>query len=382
MTIEQHINEIINRMLGVKSNPYYASLLYQIINDVSGEDITLDDLVITSVAEHCTFPNSFNTVSNILTMGKGFSAYKTKQRKFFIIMSGSLIPLDNADYPRGFFYNDSLETIRKFPLWESKIRKSFPLIQPAVALNRIPKTQSFDFKQSKSIDFISDYLSASQEPYYRQVCNINSFLYNDFFSCEQSPPKIIFLSLEDVALKFLNLLIEKDDKIINTFIFNHFRQTYDALFNVPTCWNNDKGSFLFWYEKDTKLLPLKFTGEFIENDVVKIELTKQNLIDKLKIKKLYPAVFTSLLLTNIMPNLPTLGGRRQGLYLKKMIEYVNQYNEINVSHEINNVNWGITPNIAPYLNKDLKIISGIYLLSNPPTSEKYSRYILSEEVLL
>lgn len=80
MTIRQHIQITLDRMLSVKVNTYYASLLFEIINEASGENISLDDLVITSVAEHCTLPNSYNTVSNILTIGKGFASYPTDKR--------------------------------------------------------------------------------------------------------------------------------------------------------------------------------------------------------------------------------------------------------------------------------------------------------------
>jgi hypothetical protein len=380
MTIKQHIQTTLDKMLSVKVNTYYTSLLFGIINEVSGEKISLDDLVITSVAEHCTFPNSYNTVSNILTIGKGFASYPTNKRKYFIVLSGSLVPLDNADYPRGFFYNRTLSEIDKIPLWENKVRKSFPLIQPNVAEDRVP-LKKFNYNQSKYIDLICDFLQKNPMPYYQQICQINTKLYNELVIEDEYSPKIIFLSLEDIALKFLNLLIEKEDIIIENFIFNNYTKTYNYLFDVPTCWNNDKGSFLFWYEQDKKLFPLKFQENYFSNDLIKINLVKEEIVMLLKLNKLYPSVFVSLLLTNIITNLPTLGGKRQGIYLKKMIDYFNEYDIQKTSHEINNVNWGIHPNIAKYLNEELKEISGIYLISNPPTQQQYEAYISNENII-
>ncbi|MBK9564522.1 MAG: hypothetical protein IPO37_04855 [Saprospiraceae bacterium] len=113
------------------------------------------------------------------------------------------------------------------------------------------------------------------------------------------------------------MLIEKEDIVIENFIFNNYTKTYNYLFDVPTCWNNDKGSFLFWYEQDKKLFPLKFQESFFSNELIKINLTKQEILTQLKINKLYPSVFVSLLPTNIITNLPTLGGKRQGVYLKE-----------------------------------------------------------------
>lgn len=380
MTIRQHIQITLDRMLSVKVNTYYASLLFEIINEASGENISLDDLVITSVAEHCTLPNSYNTVSNILTIGKGFASYPTDKRKYFIVLAGSLVPLDNTDYPRGFFYNHTLSQVDKFPLWEQKFRKSFPLIQPNVSKDRLPN-KNFDYNQSKYINFICDFLRDNPIPYYQQICQINSKLYNNLVSESEYSPKVIFLSLEDIALKFLNLLIEKDDIIIDNYIFNNFNKTYNYLFDVPTCWNNDKGSFLFWYEQDKKLFPLKFQEGFFSNEFVEINLIKEEILAQLRLKKLYPSVFVSLLLTNITTNLPTLGGKRQGFYLKKMINYYNQYGIQAASHEINNVNWGIHPSIAKYLNAELKEVSGIYLISNPPSKQQYENYISNENII-
>jgi hypothetical protein len=380
MTIKQHIQITLDKMLSVKVNTYYTSLLFEIINEVSGENISLDDLVITSVAEHCTFPNSYNTASNILTIGKGFANYSTNKRKYFIVLSGSLVPLDNADYPRGFFYNRTLSQIDKIPLWENKVRKSFPLIQPNVAEDRLPQ-KNFNYNQSKYVHYICDFLRDNQKPYFQQICQINSKLYNELVSESEYSPKIIFLSLEDIALKFLNLLIEKEDIVIENFIFNNYTKTYNYLFDVPTCWNNDKGSFLFWYEQDKKLFPLKFQESFFSNELIKINLTKQEILTQLKLNKLYPSVFVSLLLTNIITNLPTLGGKRQGVYLKRMIDYFNEYNIQETSHHINNVNWGIHPSIGKYLNSELEEVSGIYLISNPPSQHQYENYISYEKIL-
>lgn len=380
MTIKQHIQATLDRMLSVKVNAYYTSLLFEIINEVSGENISLDDLVITSVAEHCTFPNSYNTVSNILTIGKGFASYPTNKRKFFVVLSGSLVPLDNADYPRGFFYNHTLTEIGKIPLWENNIRKSFPLIQSNVSEERYPN-KVFNYNQSNIIDFICNFLRNNPMPYYQQICQINSELYNQLVSESEYSPKIIFLSLEDIALKFLNLLIEKEDIVINNFIFNNFTKTYNYLFDIPTCWNNEKGSFLFWYEQDKKLVPLKFQENLLSNELISINLTKEDILTQLKLNKLFPSVFVSLLLTNIITNLPTLGGKRQGIYLKKMIDYFNEYDLQEASHEINNVNWGIHPNIARYLNSELEEVSGIYLISNPPSKQQYENYISNENII-
>lgn len=378
MTIKQHIQTTLDRMLSVKVNTYYTSLLFEVINKVSEENISLDDLVITSVAEHCTFPNSYNTVSNILTIGKGFASYPTNKRKYLIVLSGSLVPLDNTDYPRGFFYNRTLSQVDRIPLWTQKVRKSFPLIQSNVAKNKL-QNKKFNYNQSKQINFIYNFLCNNPIPYYQQVCKINSKFYNQLVNQDEYSPKVIFLSLEDIALKFLNLLIEKEDFLVEMLIFNNFIKTYNYLFNVPTCWNNEKGSFLFWYEQGKKLYPLKFQHSFFSNELIKINFTKEEILTQLKLNKLYPSVFVSLLLTNIITNLPTLGGKRQGIYLKKMIDYFNEYNIHVASQEINNVNWGIHPSIAKYLNSELEEVSGIYLISNPPNKQQYENYISNEK---
>jgi len=378
MTIKQYIQTTLDRMLSVKVNTYYTSLLFEVINKVSEENISLDDLVITSVAEHCTLPNSYNTVSNILTIGKGFTSYPTNKRKFFIVLSGSLVPLDNTDYPRGFFYNRTLSQIDKIPLWSQNVRKSFPLIQSNVAKDKLPNKE-YNYNQSKQIDFIYDFLCNNPIPYYQQICKINCKFYNQLFNEDENSPKVIFLSLEDIALKFLKLLIKKEDILVEKFIFNNFTKTHSYLFDVPTCWNNEKGSFLFWYEQDKKLYPLKFQDSFFSNELIKINLNKEEILAQLNLNKLYPSVFVSLLLTNIITNLPTLGGKRQGIYLKKMIDYVNEYSIHEASQEINNVNWGIHPSIAKYLNSELEVVCGIYLISNPPNKQQYENYILNEK---
>jgi hypothetical protein len=95
----------------------------------------------------------------------------------------------------------------------------------------------------------------------------------------------------------------------------------------------------------------------------------------LKQKVLLPGAFLSLCVTSILPSFATIGGVPQSYFLQKMIDYINHFYPVGINSAINNFNWGIHPDISPFINGKVKTSTAIYLSANPPESNQIDDYL-------
>jgi hypothetical protein len=184
-----------------------------------------------------------------------------------------------------------------------------------------------------------------------------------------------YLSLEYIAIELLVTLLANDDPFCKEFILHNHERTYNYLEGLRTCWGLNKGSFLFWHNDNGKLLPCKLKKDLIVSEKLTFQLQKSDLIENLKQKVLLPGAFLSLSVTSILPNFATIGGVPQSFFLERMIDYINQFYPIGINKAINNYNWGIHPEISPYINAKVKTTTAIYLSANPLQSEQINDYL-------
>ena len=190
-----------------------------------------------------------------------------------------------------------------------------------------------------------------------------------------------YISLEQIATKALLMLLENNDDFCNEFILNNHSRTYNYLYGVRTCWDDKRGSFLFWHNDKEKLRPCKLVNNTICSETCTFELTKDIIYSNLKKGVLLPGGFLSLAMVTILPNFPTIGGIPQKTFLGKMIEYINEYSSLNINPNINNSNWGIHPDISNYLQESPKLTTAVYLAANPPQITQLDNYVINETVL-
>jgi hypothetical protein len=104
-------------------------------------------------------------------------------------------------------------------------------------------------------------------------------------------------------------------------------------------------------------------------------LQKDDLIEYLTQRILLPGGFLSLSITSILPNFATIGGVPQSFFLQRMMDYINRFYPAGINNAINNYNWGIHPEISPYINAKVKNTTAIYLSANPPQSDQINDYL-------
>lgn len=381
-SISTYTNKILTKMSTVVQNePYFSSVLSS-IEQYSKVKFNINDKIIMSTAEHFGVYNHYKTFSNTFTIS--YEAHKKYKdiNTYFIILADSLIPLDNADYPRGIISNIGKDKLRKTPLFTKKHIKSFPYY---LNNSKIP-IKDFDiiddsFGQAEVLSDIKRLLDSGKD-YFNRIFDANSYLYNKILSNVNGKPRLIYLSLEQVAITVLIHMLENDDTFCNDFILNNHLRTYNYLYGVRTCWGENNGSFLFWHNDNGKLRSCKLRNNTIYSDTKVFELTKTSIVDNLHNGLLLPGGFLSLAVVTILPNFPTIGGVPQKIFLGKMIEYINNYSSVIINPNINNSNWGIHPDISKYLPKSPQLTTAIYLAANPPSTNQLDNYFTNETILI
>jgi hypothetical protein len=329
-----------------------------------------------SSAEHFAVFNHYKTVSNILTIASNRSFWNNINKNIYlVILADSLIPLDNADYPRGIVLNNSKNELHHYPIFSKNYRKSFPLYINMMGIKPINiDSGSYPFNQSKILYEINEFFD-NHDTFFKQISNVNTFLYNKMMCNISKKPKLFYLSLEQIVIEVLIKLLKANDSFCNDFIFNNHKRTYDALFGTRTCWGNKKGSFLFWHCYNGRLIPCKLENKHLISEKKKFLLEREELIEYLNMGQLLPGGFISLAIASILPNFPTIGGIPQSIFLLKMIDYVDKYYKIGINRSINNYNWGIHPEIMSYVNNKFTISTAVYLAANPLTIEQFDYYL-------
>ena len=136
-SIRTYTNNILTNIASVDQRTTYFYTVLSLIEQSSEVKFTNDDEIIMSTAEHYGVYNHYKTLSNTLTIAFEASKKYKDRNIYFVVLADSLIPLDNADYPRGIIINLGEGKIEKKPLFTKQFNKSFPLYLNKI--NQIPK---------------------------------------------------------------------------------------------------------------------------------------------------------------------------------------------------------------------------------------------------
>ncbi len=381
ISINDHLDKIVCNMRGVSPRVSYFSSLLSIIEDECNCTFNSSDFIIMSAAEHYAVFNHFKTFSNVFTLATVPSIGNNNTH--LVILADSIIPLDNADYPRGIAINQDSFHLLYNPLISKKFRKWTPLTLNYKGIKPKPiNNRTFSLNQENVIWHINNIIETS-DTLFVAISDINKYLYKESLS-QIAKPRLHYLSLERVVMKFLLTLLQKgDDPFCEEFIFSNLERTFESLYGVRTCWGDNKGSFLFWHQFEGKLFPCRlYCRNYIESDVKRFELSKESLINSLMNFELIPGGFLSLSLASIVPNFPTIGGFPQYHFLQKMIDYIVRNSDLEVDNRINNFNWGVHPEIGESFCLNMGSCSTVFLAANPLPETVIRNYCKSNNIII
>src|SRR4051812_26301977 len=89
------------------------------------------DGMLISTSEHVAPFNRTHTLSFLLPH-MALQAARLRGPATILILAGSLIPLDNSHYPRGFMLPEGARWNHRFNLYPSRMNKAVPLMLPPV----------------------------------------------------------------------------------------------------------------------------------------------------------------------------------------------------------------------------------------------------------
>lgn len=267
---------------------------------------------IFSTAEHLAPFNNINSTSFILPQFL-LQDLNYLAKKDIVIMAGSLIPLDNFDYPRGFYYPDNNK--KAFNLFPQKQKKDIVLLTENITYSELTnKNKNIFFEE---FNFLKTNFTKKYKNFAMQQIDI---MQNIIKNWNLDSGEVLIYSLEDVVKKILIKLLKQRDKNIE-ILFKNLDEFNRLTFNIFCAYNGTKGTILFWEIIDKKLYRLKF-----ENNIFKGKNISFNLFDYEKIINLLekniilPNVVLSLFIVSYLPNIPISGGHRQYWYWRFMIK--------------------------------------------------------------
>lgn len=298
----------------------YRTLLQEIIGFPCSD-------VIISTSEHLAPFNSLASISFLLPQ-MAIQRSALRPPKTIVVLAGSLIPLDNADYPRGFVLPAGARPDR-FNLFPRRLLKMCPALLSSIKLSDLSEASAFFNRYPWLERIFADDVSFPSYAYQMGACMEK--LAGHWLQ-PNAPNSLRVLPLEDVARQILIRLLESRDPIIERLLFNEHTRAclFRKLHGVFCAWGNTQGSFLFWAAEGGRLIRLREECGELVGMKTRVRLQSHSLLQALRSEQLWPGVFLSLLCVSYLPNLPIAGGPKQLHYFQAMILAVN---DLLVSHQ-------------------------------------------------
>ena len=264
--------------------------------------ITNLDHCIFSTAEHLAPFNTKNTVSFLIPQLL-LQHYNIVEKKDIIILAGSLIPLDNIDYPRGFFLID--EKKKALNLFSQKYKKSCVLLNKSLFYTDImDKGKDYFFNE---YDYLKKIFQHKYENFAVQQAVIMQKIVQKW-SFESG--NVYVKPLEFVARNILIKLLEEDDVYIK-ILFNNLTFFKIETYNVFCSWTKNKGTFLFWEVTGNQITRIVYSNKKFIGKKLQFSNNMKEILNLLKENKILPSVSLSLFIVSWLPNISVAGGHRQ-----------------------------------------------------------------------
>lgn len=280
------------------------------------------DATVISTSEHVAPFNRAHTVSFVWPQ-LGLQMAGMRAPFTVLILAGSIIPLDNSHYPRGFLLPKGAQPTWRFNLYPSSLNKAVPLLLSAA--NGDARDRSDRFFQAYS--WLKPTLNGGGgfATLADQLAGCMEAISSRWFDGAASG-RVRVRPLEAVARQVILRLIEDDDQVVHSILFDSKvrNEIKRRLHGVFCAWGDRQGSFLFWGSRDSRVVRLQeHEGCLVGSGDIRIPLQQSDLVQRLRDGQLWPGVFLSLMAVSYLPNLPISGGPKQLSYYRQMIEALN-----------------------------------------------------------
>jgi hypothetical protein len=288
------------------------------------------DAALLSTAEHLA---PFNTASGVsfLFPQLALQAAGLAARRDLVVLAASLISLNNADYPRGFyapfgFGPEGRDRLNLKP-------RSLPTRSPLTLLGpcRLAELRSGASGGRAAADFFRAYpwlepLFEADRPwdsYADQLAGIMEAITGPWFTGHDVGAVRVF-ACEDVARLALIRLIEDGDECVMAILFDAEGRARlrAALAGVDGAGGERGGTSWFWGVVQGRGGPRKVAVHEADGWLVgpglRLEWSPGSIVGALRSRQLWPGILLSLFCVSWLPGLPVGGGSRQRRYWPEM----------------------------------------------------------------
>lgn len=319
-------------------------------------NINLEGKLALNIADHHQVLNHpILLAANIISSTDKF--LKDEKQEAIIVISSGDVPPNNYFSKNGFIFHD-----KKIPLFSNAERELCSYYIPKRNFNFIEKLKLADrwkefnhdekefltsqFEKFKSYDF------SRCQNYTDQISVIVNNSWPQLFEkkLRSNLPELIYLTQEEIVTNCLVELFDDDDNIISKAILNKdFRERILNNFRgIVVAWNEkeEKGTHFFWrkYPGQDKSLRLYVDGNMLvpkdeRYKHLSVKLEKNEIIDLLKKKEIYPSLFTIFGVLNFYAGVKPLVGYGSVIYLHLMKSaWQKTLNEMKMDKELELLN--------------------------------------------
>ncbi len=271
-----------------------------------------------------------------------FSAIMDRQAlPYQVVLPTGRIPLNNASYPRGFFFKG-----QKIPFFMSKVQHTITsLLSEGIAHPDGRRLDSFirpDSLKGLSAQeklfleylFLDELKLASacndHTRFVEQLPTLNARLWNCYFerSFRTSVPKLIYLNADDIVKELLLDELRNPDSLTSRILTNPtIRDIYlEEFTGISGCWSGESGTHFFWGVSPKKtLIPLNIDKHFgtlefshFDPEMQPIPMTCEDLSEALRENRIIPSLFLDIFLLAFVEGFTLLGGFNQVTYMAWM----------------------------------------------------------------
>lgn len=257
-----------------------------------------------------------------------------------IVLATGKIPLDNASYPRGIFYQG-----QKLPFFGAKtkyelvnlftdnlkpdIKTGLASVLTKDALRRIPKAD-LGFLEALFFDALKVHTIGSQLRYADQLSILNQRLWPLYFdqNLRTEIPAMVYLEADGLIRDILIEDLADSTSLVYRMLTNPtIRSVYLKEFDgVYGCWSGGGGTHFFWGVSDHKtLVPLRIDNrhnllvpERLDTGVEPVHLYPEDLAYALDKRWIAPSLFLDIFVLAFQGGLTLMGGFNQVTYLAWM----------------------------------------------------------------
>jgi hypothetical protein len=348
-----------------------SKIIYDYVSPLLGREIALQTISainkqkISLTANHHGVDYFAQSAQGTMLFTIMLRQQNVKQRAIPVIACAN-ISLNNITYPRGILIygvrkNIINEIPYKIPLFPDRYKTravwNIPPINKEyvkMALKNVRYLYNTNMISVSSYRTIlevleNEYLNEfviGQNSYTDQAVILNYKLWKKIFKDNLSDVNVVYLSLEDIAAKLIEIDLYKADSLLNIILFDPEvrEKVISGLCRCKACWDSQilncdvdldrekrgVGTHFFWGgAKSGKRFSL-FLKSYKENsislvgcsdnsdEIVNIPLDRDILAEKLRTKEIIPSLFLSYLVLSFARGITCVGGYYQSEYLPVM----------------------------------------------------------------